>query len=95
MAVDGFFIIMEKKKLTSAKRLPFHRLDSFHFSPSIHKCNQDGNGGNILLLSWDSLEYILHINDIIKFKRKIIYLLKAQPKMIGIFINFFYSSDCF
>lgn len=28
--------------------LPFHRLGSYHFFPSIHIYNQDGNGENIV-----------------------------------------------
>lgn len=47
------------RSMKTKRWLPFRRQDSFHFSPSIHKCNQDGNGDSISLLSSGSLMYIL------------------------------------
>lgn len=37
------------------KKLPCHKLDNCHFSPSTHKCNPGENDESIWSLSWGSL----------------------------------------
>lgn len=50
----------DMNNIHTRKVIPCHKLDSFHFSPSTHKCNQGENDDNTLSVSWGSLEYILH-----------------------------------
>jgi hypothetical protein len=68
-------VVCIMNKYAYEKKLPCHKLDSFHFSPSIHKCNPGENDESIWSLSWGSLEYILHTK--CEFKTMRTYTSKA------------------